>query len=101
MPDAKLNDLFYLNWLIYFRQEHLVALIDDLTQDVADESTVIDSAVQLLDNLSAQLAAAGTDPAKLAQLKSTIDANKQRLADAVQANTPAATTTPPTPTPAP
>ena len=76
-----------------------MALIDDLAADVADESTVIDSAVTLLGNLSAQLAAAGTDPAKLAQLKATIDANKERLATAVQQNTPAATTPAPTPAP--
>jgi hypothetical protein len=38
---------------------------------------------------------------KLAALKSTIDANKQRLATAVAVNTPGATTPAPTPTPAP
>ena len=97
--DAKLNDLLYLNWLLYFRLEHLMSLVDDLTADVADESTVIDSAVTLLGNLSAQLAAAGTDPQKLAALKSTIDQNKQRLATAVQANTPGAVTPAPTPAP--
>ena len=93
---AALDQLQYLAWLTYYRQEHLMALIDDLAADVADESTVIDSAVTLLKNLSDQLAAAGTDPQKLAALKNTIDANKKRLADAVAANT---ASSGPTPTP--
>ena len=69
-----------------------MALVDDVLADVQDESTVIGSVEQLLTNLSAQLAAAGTDPAKLAQVKSAIDANKARLSAAVVANTPAAPT---------
>jgi hypothetical protein len=72
------------------KEDEAMALIDDLSQDVADEATVVASAVQLLNNLSSMLAAAGTDPAKLAALKTAIDANKQALADAVVANTPAA-----------
>ncbi len=72
------------------QMEKLMSLIDDLTADVADERTVIDSAVTLLGNLSDQLAAAGNDPVKLAALKDAIDANKATLAAAVVKNTPAA-----------
>ena len=73
--------------------------LDGLTTQVASTDTVMASAVTLLQGLSAQLAAAGTDPAKLAALQSDLQSHTQSLADAVAANTPAsapaATATPP------
>lgn len=81
------------------KQDLTMAKIDDVIASVTAENTVIDSVVALLQSLSSQLAAAGTDPAKLDSLKSTIDAKTTALAAAVVANTPAAT--PPAPTPAP
>ena len=69
-----------------------MALIDDLAADVAEETTVVASAVTLLGNLSALLAAAGTDPVKLSAIKNAVDANKGALAAAVAANTPGAPT---------
>ncbi len=67
-----------------------MAAIDDLATAVAAEDTVIDSAITLLQGLSAALAAAGTDPVKLAALQSDITAKTKVLSDAVVANTPAA-----------
>ena len=66
--------------------------LDELQAAVAAEDTVIDSAVTLLGNLSQMLkdAIASGDPAKVAAIASQIDAAKQKLADAVVANTPAA-----------
>lgn len=83
-----------LLFCVLFRLENVMALIDDLASDVQDESTVIDSAVRLLANLSEQLAAAGTDPVKLSALKDAIDANKAKLAAAIVKNTPSAPTAP-------
>ena len=59
-----------------------------LEQDVADQTTVIQSAITLLQNIKALLDAAGTDPAKLAALSAAIEANSSALAAAVVANTP-------------
>ena len=70
--------------------ERIMATLDDLSADVADEASVIGSVETLLTNLSAQLAAAGTDPTKIQAIKDAIDANKARLSAAVVANTPAA-----------
>lgn len=64
--------------------------LDDIKNDVAAEKTVVDSTVTLLNGLSAQLAAAGQDPQKLADLKQAIDDQTAELANAVAANTPAA-----------
>ena len=76
-------------------EKRIMALLDDIITDVQEETTVIESVVTLLTSLSEQLKAAGTDPIKLAALKTQIDNNKKALADAVIANTP----TPPPPTP--
>lgn len=67
-----------------------MSAFSDLQAAVAANDTVIASAVTLIEGFSAQLAAAGADPAALAALKSDIDANAAKLAAAVAANTPAA-----------
>lgn len=79
--------------LILEMQEKIMAAIDDLAADVAAEDTVIDSAVVLLNGIPALIAAAGVDPAKLANLQADIKAKTAGLAAAVLANTP--TPTPP------
>lgn len=66
-----------------------MALIDDLQAEVATNTSVEQSAVQLLQNLKAQLDAAGTDPVKLQAIKDALTTNDQALAAAVAANTPA------------
>ena len=64
--------------------------LDQITAAVANESTVIDSAVTLLQGLSAQITAAGVDPAALSALTDTINAKAASLAHAIIDNTPAA-----------
>jgi len=76
---------------IYQRLQIMSKQLDDLTADVAAEDTVVDSAVILLNGLSAALAAAGTDPVKLQTLADDITAKTAALSQAVAANTPAAT----------
>jgi hypothetical protein len=68
----------------------LMTSVADVQADVTAQTTVIGSAVTLLQGLSAQLAAAGTDPAALDAIKASLDANTAALAAAVVANTPGA-----------
>ena len=91
-----------LDWilgeLMALRKEiaHMTVNLDALTQAVTDEETVEASAIALLTGLAAQVAAlktASTDPATQAAidaLAAKILADKQAMADAVTANTPAA-----------
>lgn len=64
-----------------------MADLNTLQADVTAEQTVEQSAITLLNGLKAQLDAAGTDPQKLADLSSQIEANTAALAAAVKANT--------------
>ncbi len=82
------------------QETQLMATVDDIATDVAAEDTVIGGAVTLLQGLSAALAAAGTDPAKLATLATDITTETATLAAAVAANTPAAAPGAPPVTPA-
>lgn len=77
-----------------------MAAIDDLAAAVAAEDTTIDSAVVLLNGIPALIAAAGTDPAKLAALQSDIKAKTATLAAAVVTATPTPVPTSPPVTPA-
>src|SRR5258706_3931548 len=81
--------------LILDRQEIMMSALDDLQAAVAAEDTVIDSAITLINGIPALIAAAGTDPAKLSALTADITAKRKDFADAVVANTGAATTAPP------
>lgn len=66
--------------------------LDTLTAQVARNTDVIQSALTLIKGLKAALDAAGTDPAKLAALSSTLSQQDDALAAAVAENTPAAPT---------
>lgn len=70
-----------------------MALLDDLTVNVTKNTDAVQSAITLLNNLKAQLDAAGTDPVKLKALSDALGKNDDDLAAAVTANTPAAPTT--------
>lgn len=76
--------------LILNREEIIMSAVDDLATDVAAEDTVIDGAVALINGFAAALAAAGTDPAKLAALRTDIQTKTATLAAAVLAGTPTA-----------
>jgi len=66
-----------------------MAALDDLTTQVGQNTTVEGSAVTLIQGLAAQIAAAGTDPAKLSALQTQLKTSADALAAAVTANTPA------------
>jgi hypothetical protein len=74
------------------RGQIIVAALSDISDAVAAESTVVGSAVTLLETLSASLnaAIAANDPAALQAVVDSISTQKDALAAAVVANTPAA-----------
>lgn len=94
--NAKLDLILVLLRATYQLEVKEMAAIDDLAAAVAAEDTTIDSAVVLLNGIPALIAAAGTDPAKLAALQADITAKTAVLAAAVVTGTP---TPAPTPTP--
>lgn len=63
------------------------AELDALTAQVAQNTTIETSAVTLIEGLAAQIAAAGTDPAKLTALTTSLNASATTLAAAIAANT--------------
>ena len=68
----------------------IMADLSRITTEVAENGTVIGSAVTLIEQIAAALRAAGSDQAALDQLAADLDAQASALAAAVVANTPAA-----------
>ncbi len=66
------------------------AILDRLTADVANLTSVDESAIALLNGLAQQIRDLAGDPAALAALADSIEAQNTSLASAVTANTPAA-----------
>lgn len=64
--------------------------LETLKSKVQETTTVEESAITLLNGLSAQLAASKTDPAAIQALADQLSAESASLAAAVTANTPAA-----------
>lgn len=62
--------------------------LDKLSQEVTQTTTVIDSAITLINGLSQQIRESVDDPAKLLDLANQLDAKQVALAEAVAANTP-------------
>lgn len=80
--------------------ERVNAMASDLTAlqaAVANEGTVVQSAITLLTQLSQQISDLKNDPAELQALADGINSQASALAAAVQANTPAAPAAPPAP----
>jgi len=88
LDDVKQDEIIDLLRQIKQQGETMAGEVAKLEQDVADQTTVIQSAITLLQNIKALLDAAGTDPAKLAALSAAIETNSANLAAAVVANTP-------------
>jgi len=64
--------------------------LSGLESEVSSIGNVVDSAVALIAGLEAKLVDAGTDPAKLDDLRNQLAAKRQALAAAVATGTPAA-----------
>jgi hypothetical protein len=76
--------------LLLKKENLIMSTLDTLTAEVANNTSVEQSAVTLLGNLKAELDAAGTDPVALKALSDQLAANDTALAAAIVANTPAA-----------
>jgi hypothetical protein len=76
--------------LLLEMEKKLMATAQDVLTAVQGETTVEQSVIALLDQISAMLQAAKTDPSVLDQVVSLVTSNKQALADAVTRNTPSA-----------
>lgn len=72
------------------QQGAVMKKIEELEAQVAKNTSAEQSAVELLNGLSAMLKDAGTDPAKLSNLIASLDMSGSALAAAVIANTPVA-----------
>jgi hypothetical protein len=80
-----------LAWVVIQKnRRQTMADLAPLTAAIASNTTVIGSALTLINGFAAQLAAAGTDPTKLADLAASLKTSDDALAAAVAANTPAA-----------
>jgi len=93
-PDSRVTDalahiLTRLNGLT-FLETHMSKELDDLTAQVAQNTTIEESAVTLINGLAAKITEAGTDPAKLAALSASLTTSANDLSAAIAANTPAA-----------
>lgn len=79
-----------LETLLHAERIDLMAFIDDLEAAVAQEKTVDDSIIALLDQIAQALKDAGVDPARQAAVLAALQAEQDRITAAVTANTPAA-----------
>lgn len=86
--DDVLDELQGLELLITERTNDMSAQLEVLKTEVAETKTVIDSAITLLNGLSAKIAELKDDPVALQALADELDAETKALSDAVVANTP-------------
>jgi hypothetical protein len=87
--EAKFGQLLALVSSMLKLEKIMSQELDNLATQVKANTDAEQSAVTLLGNLSDLIKQAGTDPAKLQQLTTDLDASKQKLAEAIVANTPA------------
>ena len=84
---ARLSVIIAKLGLISTRMDNIMATLAELTAQVTANSTVIDSAVVLIQGIAARIEAAGTDPVKLQALADELKTKDDALSEAVAANT--------------
>lgn len=72
------------------RETHMDTELTTLTNAVEAEGSVVDSAIVLLEQLVADIEAEKNDPIAIQAIVDSVNAQKQKLTDAIVANTPAA-----------
>jgi hypothetical protein len=87
---GSLNMILSLLRTVIKEENTIMSDLTQITADVANNTTVVGSALTLINGFAAQLAAAGTDPVALGALQTQLETNSSQLAAAVAANTPAA-----------
>lgn len=80
----------YLLHTLTRRTTNMALVFDALVEEVAEIKTTNESAITLLQGLTAKLEAAQGDPAQLAQIIADLRVQNDALAAAVTANTPPA-----------
>lgn len=80
----------YVRQFITERLDFMSKQLDDLTAQVAANTTVLESAVTLISGLRQQIIDAGTDPAALQALTDALAVEDAKLAAAVAENPPEA-----------
>ena len=90
VESSVVTEILYPLKSIYKQGEKIMSVLDDLKARVAANTTVIESAITLIQGLKAKLdeAIASGDPAALQALSDELGAEDTKLADAVVANTP-------------
>jgi predicted nucleic acid-binding Zn-ribbon protein len=81
--------LIILGAIMVFGINTMSAALDKIATEIAQNNEVIDSAMTLIESLAEEIRANITDQAALNALADQLDANSEKLADAVAANTPA------------
>jgi hypothetical protein len=91
-PSEQLDQIKSMLQNIIQMETKMAGELDVLEAAVAEQTTVIDSAIVLLDQIKALLdaAIASGDPVRIAAVSTLIADSKIRLAEAVVRNTPAA-----------
>lgn len=90
--EQKLDRILSMLATVIQKENIMAGELDQLTKDVAAESTVDDSVIALLTGIKAQLdaAIASGNPAALTALSTSLQASQAKMAAAIVANTPAA-----------
>src|SRR5258708_29817391 len=88
--NQKLDQILNLLIHVIYKENYIMATIQDVSAAVAAESSVDDSIITLLNGIVQQLkdAQASGDPAALDVIVAGIQANTKKIQDAVTANTP-------------
>lgn len=96
----KLDIILKILQRMYQMEVHMTQELDSLEVAVAENESLDDSIVVLLNGIAAQLAAIKDDPKRIAALAASLVAKSQVLKDAILANTPVEPTPEPSSTPA-
>lgn len=86
--DGRLSAVAQQLLAISTMQEAQMQALDDLKAQVTANTSVLASAVALINGIAARIKAAGVDPAKLQELTDELAAKDAELSAAVVANTP-------------
>lgn len=86
--DAKLDAILLTLRALTQREVLMSQQLDDLTAQVRANSTVLQSAITLINGIADRIKAAGTDPVALQALTDELAAKDADLSAAVVANTP-------------
>lgn len=88
--DERFDRLERLMRRILKQERQQTMKLQDIEDKVTEEGQVVDGAVVLLGDLSKLIRDSANDPAEITKIADSLDAQKQKLADAIVANTPAA-----------